>query len=224
MEVAASTPSSSRTDDVELRESTEPLPASASSTPGTPVGLREHNASHMGLIGPAGEVAVRSALIASGAPQPAAPGAGETKNLLGVTLPGALDRAGFIVPVVSGLPQTPVTTIAKSRTLAHVCIPQSCSRSCSSPWPMGRCGSDRRSPTPASRSPPIRLLPCSPCPADSSPGSTWIFVINLIIASGLTWVATAARGRKWLEGRCRRQGPTDGALVEDQRGGRQGGT
>jgi hypothetical protein len=78
-----------------------------------------------GLIGPAGEVAMRSALIASGALQPAVPGAGETKTILGVTLPGALDSAGYIVPVVRGLPQDPVTTIFEVKNIRSWIYPSS---------------------------------------------------------------------------------------------------
>lgn len=52
-----------------------------------------------GLVGPAGEAAVRTAIIASGSLQPATPGAGEVATLLGVRLPGPLDSAGYLVPL-----------------------------------------------------------------------------------------------------------------------------
>jgi hypothetical protein len=65
-----------------------------------------------GLIGPAGEAALRSAILASGALQPAASGAGEVIRLHGVTLPGPLDSAGYLVALDSrGIPQPPVTVL-----------------------------------------------------------------------------------------------------------------
>jgi hypothetical protein len=78
-------------------------------------GTRRHP---QGLIGPAGEEAVRSAIWASAALQPAAPGAGEITKLLGVSLPGPLDSAGYLVPLdSSGLPQAPVTVLFEVKNL-----------------------------------------------------------------------------------------------------------
>jgi hypothetical protein len=71
-----------------------------------------------GLVGPAGEEAVRLAIRDSSALQPAAPGAGEVSELLGVTLPGPLDSAGYLVPFdASGLPQSPVTILFEVKNL-----------------------------------------------------------------------------------------------------------
>lgn len=71
-----------------------------------------------GLIGPAGEQALRSAISASGALQPASPGAGEVTRLLGVTLPGSLDSGGYLVPLsAGGLPQSPVTVLFEVKNL-----------------------------------------------------------------------------------------------------------
>lgn len=71
-----------------------------------------------GLIGPAGEQAVRSAIWESASLQPAAPAAGETSRLLGVKLPGPLDSAGYLVPLnSSGLPQAPVTVLFEVKNL-----------------------------------------------------------------------------------------------------------
>ena len=78
-----------------------------------------------GLIGPAGETAVRTALIDSGALQPAVPGFGETSELLGVKLSGPLDSAGFIVPIVRGIPSTPVTTIIEVKNIRSWIYPTS---------------------------------------------------------------------------------------------------
>lgn len=78
-----------------------------------------------GLIGPAGEAAVRSALIESGSLQPAVPGFGETSELLGVKLAGALDSAGFIVPIVRGMPLTPITTIVEVKNIRSWIYPSS---------------------------------------------------------------------------------------------------
>jgi hypothetical protein len=71
-----------------------------------------------GLIGPAGESAVRSAIWESGALQPAEPGAGEVRELLGVRLPGALDSAGYLVPLDRHkIPQPPVTVLFEVKNL-----------------------------------------------------------------------------------------------------------
>jgi hypothetical protein len=71
-----------------------------------------------GLIGPAGEQALRNAISASGALQPASPGAGEVSKLLGVTLPGPLDSGGYLVPLsASGLPRSPVTVLFEVKNL-----------------------------------------------------------------------------------------------------------
>jgi hypothetical protein len=71
-----------------------------------------------GLIGPAGEEALRRAIWASGALQPAAPEAGEVSKLLGVALPGPLDSAGYLVPLdANDLPQLPVTILFEVKNL-----------------------------------------------------------------------------------------------------------
>ena len=71
-----------------------------------------------GLIGPAGEAAVRSAILASGAMQPAVPDAGEVSRLFGVRLPGPVDSAGYLVGVdPSGVPQPPVTVLVEVKNI-----------------------------------------------------------------------------------------------------------
>jgi hypothetical protein len=71
-----------------------------------------------GLIGPAGEEAVRRAIIESAALQPATSGAGEVRELLGVSLPGPLDSAGYLVALdAQGLPQPAVTLLFEVKNL-----------------------------------------------------------------------------------------------------------
>lgn len=78
-----------------------------------------------GVIGPAGEAAVRGAIVASGALQPAAPGAGEVARLLGVTLPGPLDSAGYMVPLLDGQPQPAITLLFEVKNLRSWIYPGS---------------------------------------------------------------------------------------------------
>ena len=79
-----------------------------------------------GLVGPAGEEAVRRAIRDSGALQPASSGAGEVNTLLGVTLPGPLDSAGYLVPFdTKGLPQSPVTILFEVKNLRSWIYPSS---------------------------------------------------------------------------------------------------
>lgn len=71
-----------------------------------------------GLVGPAGERAVRKALIDAGALQPAVPGFTEVSHLLGISVPGALDSAGYLVPITShGVPGTTVTVPIEVKNL-----------------------------------------------------------------------------------------------------------
>ncbi|WP_344414865.1 hypothetical protein [Pseudonocardia ailaonensis] len=70
-----------------------------------------------GLIGPAGERAVRAAILDSQALVPATTGAGEVSNLLGVELPGAADSGGFLVPLVSGIPGPTVTVLIEVKNI-----------------------------------------------------------------------------------------------------------
>lgn len=78
-----------------------------------------------GLIGPAGETAVRLAVIESGALQPAVPGAGEASTLLGVQLSGPVDSAGFMVPLKNGLPMSPVTVLIEVKNIRGWIYPNS---------------------------------------------------------------------------------------------------
>jgi hypothetical protein len=79
-----------------------------------------------GLIGPAGEQAVRTALASSGRLQPAEPGFAETRRLLGVTLTGPLDSAGYLVPLSSaGVPGAPVTVAIEVKNIRSWIYPQS---------------------------------------------------------------------------------------------------
>lgn len=70
-----------------------------------------------GLIGPAGERAVRAAILESQALVPATPGAGEVSSLLGVPLPGAADSGGFLVPLVDGVPGPTVTVLIEVKNI-----------------------------------------------------------------------------------------------------------
>lgn len=70
-----------------------------------------------GLIGPAGEHAVRVALTLSGALQPANPDFAECTHLLGTRLPGPADSGGYMVPVIRGMPQHPVTVVIEVKNL-----------------------------------------------------------------------------------------------------------
>jgi hypothetical protein len=70
-----------------------------------------------GLIGPAGEVAVRRAILDAQTLQPAMPGAGEVAELLGTKLPGPADSAGYMVPLVNGIPGVPVTVVIEVKNI-----------------------------------------------------------------------------------------------------------
>lgn len=78
----------------------------------------------LGLIGRAGEEAVRSAILQSGALQPARPDAGEVGTLLGVELPGAVDSAGYMLPFTDGIPGTPVTILVEVKNIRSWIYPQ----------------------------------------------------------------------------------------------------
>jgi len=78
-----------------------------------------------GTIGPAGEAAVRSAILAAGSLVPAAPGAGEVIALLGTPLRGPVDSAGYMVPILKGLPQSPVTVLFEVKNLRSWIYPSS---------------------------------------------------------------------------------------------------
>ncbi|MPZ66660.1 MAG: hypothetical protein GEU83_14505 [Pseudonocardiaceae bacterium] len=79
-----------------------------------------------GLLGPAGEAATRSAIIASGAMQPAQPGAGEVKAILGTTLRGPADSGGYMIPFsTQGLPGPPVTILVEVKNIRSWVYPQS---------------------------------------------------------------------------------------------------
>jgi hypothetical protein len=78
----------------------------------------------LGLIGRAGEAAVRSAILRSGALQPARPDAGEVGNLLGIELPGPVDSAGYLIPFSSGLPGIPITVLTEVKNIRSWIYPQ----------------------------------------------------------------------------------------------------
>jgi len=78
-----------------------------------------------GLVGPAGEEAVRAALRASGALQPAHPEFGPVSSLLGITLTGPVDSAGFLVPFSQYLPGQPVTVLVEVKNLRGWIYPNS---------------------------------------------------------------------------------------------------
>lgn len=78
-----------------------------------------------GLIGPAGEEAVRLAVLASSAIQPAAPNAGAVSEILGIKLPGSADSGGYMNPIVAGLPQPPVTVLIEVKNVRGWIYPNS---------------------------------------------------------------------------------------------------
>lgn len=77
-----------------------------------------------GLIGPAGELATRRALLDAQTLQPAVPGAGEVDELLGVSLPGPLDSAGYMIPFTNGIPGPPVTLLIEVKNIRGWIYPQ----------------------------------------------------------------------------------------------------
>lgn len=70
-----------------------------------------------GLLGPAGETATRTAILASAALQPATPQAGPVARILGVRLPGEADSGGFMNPIIQGIPQPPVTLLFEVKNI-----------------------------------------------------------------------------------------------------------
>ena len=76
-----------------------------------------------GLIGPAGERAIRSAL--SDAMQPMSPNFGDVRRVFGVTLSGPVDTGGYFVPVVQGIPQPPITTLIEVKNIRSWIYPNS---------------------------------------------------------------------------------------------------
>ncbi|MFI6100803.1 hypothetical protein ACIA8G_35085 [Lentzea sp. NPDC051213] len=70
-----------------------------------------------GHIGPAGEEAVRTAILASGQLQPERADFGPVNSLLGVPLPGELDSAGYHVPKLLGVPQRPITVMVEVKNV-----------------------------------------------------------------------------------------------------------
>ncbi len=69
---------------------------------------------------------MRSAILASGAMQPAVPDAGEVSRLFGVRLPGPVDSAGYLVGVdPSGVPQPPVTVLVEVKNIRSWVYPGS---------------------------------------------------------------------------------------------------
>lgn len=76
-----------------------------------------------GLIGPAGEQAVRRAIIDSTALQPASPGAGPVSEILNVKLNGAADSGGFMNPLIRGIPQPPVTVLIEVKSIREWIYP-----------------------------------------------------------------------------------------------------
>ncbi|EFG78291.1 hypothetical protein HMPREF0591_1815 [Mycobacterium parascrofulaceum ATCC BAA-614] len=77
-----------------------------------------------GLIGPAGEAAVRAGILESGAVLPTEPGAGAVARLLGLRLPGPLDSAGVTVPISDdGVPGDPVTLLFEVKNIRQWIYP-----------------------------------------------------------------------------------------------------
>jgi hypothetical protein len=79
-----------------------------------------------GLIGPAGERAVRTALAAAGTLRPAEPDFGETRRLLGMPLNGPVDSAGYLVALdKAGLPSAPITVLVEVKNIRSWIYPNS---------------------------------------------------------------------------------------------------
>lgn len=78
-----------------------------------------------GLLGPAGEAATRAAIVSSAALQPALPGAAAVSTLLGVRLPGPADSAGYMNPIIDGLPGPPVTVLFEVKNIREWIYPSS---------------------------------------------------------------------------------------------------
>jgi hypothetical protein len=77
-----------------------------------------------GLVGPAGEAATRSAILASGVVIPAVPGAAGVSRILNVHLSGPLDSAGYTIPLdAAGLPGEPVTLLFEVKNLRNWLYP-----------------------------------------------------------------------------------------------------
>jgi hypothetical protein len=77
-----------------------------------------------GLVGPAGEAATRAGIMESEVVIPLTSDAGAVSNVLGVSVPGPLDSAGFMVPVSSqGLPGAPVTLLFEVKNLRQWMYP-----------------------------------------------------------------------------------------------------
>ncbi|SFW11541.1 hypothetical protein [Amycolatopsis australiensis] len=78
-----------------------------------------------GLIGPAGEAAVRGGLLMSGGIQPFRPDAGEVTRLLGTDLPGPLDSAGIHVPLLVGELGEPIVVMIEIKNIRGWMYPSS---------------------------------------------------------------------------------------------------
>lgn len=79
-----------------------------------------------GLIGPAGERAVRSGLLESQNFIPVRPDAAEVKRLLGVDLPGPPDSAGYVLPLdKAGIPGPAVTVLVEVKNIRSQIYPHS---------------------------------------------------------------------------------------------------
>lgn len=68
---------------------------------------------------------MRDGLSLSGALQPAIPGFAETTTLLNVRLLGPADSAAYLVPVIDGLPQPPITVLAEVKNIRSWVYPNS---------------------------------------------------------------------------------------------------
>lgn len=78
-----------------------------------------------GLIGPAGEAAVRTAILTAATVQPLRPDAGEVGELFGVRLPGPVDSAAMVVPFSEGIPGVPVTLAFEVKNIRSWVYPRS---------------------------------------------------------------------------------------------------
>jgi hypothetical protein len=89
------------------------------------LGWSQGTDNRQGVIGPAGERAVRASLVESAAFSLAAPGGGPVGSFLGYTLPGALDSAGFCVPLVDDVPGRPIAVPIEVKNIRDWIYPAS---------------------------------------------------------------------------------------------------
>lgn len=78
-----------------------------------------------GLLGPAGEAAVRRSLEAASSTQPMIPGFGAVSRPLGVEVPGPFDSGVYVTPLADGIPTTPITVPIEVKNIRGWIYPSS---------------------------------------------------------------------------------------------------